>query len=378
MMNQKNQFSISVNDALATLLPVASFAATERSNNEIYKHVLIRCNGNKCFAIGSNGAQTVIRSVPLPLMGSEPFSVCIDGVKLRAILSSLKDASEADIAISWNDTLATFKIGRSKLTAAVVNPSGFPDPEKLGEEHSSIILPFSAVLQSLRSVSHSVSHRDVRHYLNGCHIAFSANSFIVTGSDGHRLSRVCKVIKHGANGAAEGIVPVKFIELVNTNVDKSSGDIGLRLSAFMLELTWNGGQIRTSLIDGKYPDVSPFFDTDAKPLFVAGRSAFLHSLNRLKSTVFEKLPSISIDVEQSELKLCTLDDKQQETGVDYVSAENIADSDTRLSINIAYLSDALSQIDDEQVIFSLVKANSVKVASVKNPEFSAVIAQLRR
>lgn len=372
-----NQFTISVKDAIATLLPIASFASTERASNEIYKHVLIRCNGSQCFAIGSNGAQTVIRGVPLPMFGAEPFDVCIDGHKLRAILSSLKDAVEDEIFITWDDAVATFKIGRSKLTAAVVCPKGFPDPDKLGNEHCSVVLPFNSLLQSLRAVSHSVAVRDVRHYFNGCFIQFSNNGFSVTGSDGHRLSRVCKVLNQNGNGAAEGIAPVKFIDLVGANIEKNTGDVRLRMSSHMVEVTWHGGQIRSTLIDGKYPDVSPFFESEEKTLFVCKKSEVINSLNRLKATVFEKLPAIGIEIENNELKLSTLDDKHQETGVDFVSAE-ISGSDEKLSINIGYLSDALSQIDDDMVSFGLVKFNSVKVASVSNPEFSAVIAQLRR
>lgn len=377
-MSQITEFNISVKDAIASLLPIANFAASERSANEIYKHVLIKNTGSQCFAIASNGAQTVIRGVPLPLIGSEPFSVCIDGNKLRAILSTLKDADEDTIHLSWTDAVATLKIGRSKLTAAVVNPSGYPDPEKLGQEHNSVVLPFGALLQSLRSVSHSVAVRDARHYLNGCHIKFSETGFAVTGSDGHRLSRVCKSMSQTGNGASEGIVPVKFIDLVASNVDKNCGDVRLRMNSYMVELTWNGGQIRSTLIDGKYPDVSPFFDAkDERKLFSCNKSSVVNAINRLKATVYEKLPSIAVDVENGEIKLSTLDDKQSETGVDYMSAE-IADETTRLSVNISYLSDALNQIDDDAVSFYLVKANSIKVASVSNPEFSAVIAQLRR
>lgn len=372
------EFTISVKDALSTLLPIAAFAATERSQNEIYKHVLIRCNGSKCFAIASNGAQTVIRGVPLPMFGSEPFELCIDGSKLRAILSTLKDASEQEIIFSWDSAIANIKIGRSKLTAAVVDPKGFPDPDKLGDEHNSVILPINALLQSLRSVSHSCAVRDVRHYLNGCYVEFTNTGFSVTGSDGHRLSRVCKIInQQSGNCAAKGIAPLKFIDLLSANIDKNCGDVRLRMSDTMIEVTWPAGQIRSTLIDGHYPDVSPFFDSEEQPLFVCKRESIIHAINRLKATVYEKLPSLGMEVEAGEIKLSTLDDKHSETGVDYINA-SISDGSARLSLNIMYLSDALSQIEDDEVSFGLVRANSVKVASVQNPEFNAVIAQLRR
>lgn len=369
-------FTISVKAAIETLMPIAGFAASERSQNEVYKHVLITNNGSQCFAIGCNGAQSVIRSVPIPLM-SEPFKVCIDGVKLRAILSSLKDAAEQELSFSWTESVATIKVGRSKLTAAVVNPDSFPHPDRLGDEHFEIVINGSVLLQSLRSVAHSCAARDVRHYLNGCHLKISDSSFSVTGSDGHRISRVIKPLA-GQSGNAEGIVPLKLLDLLQANVDKNVGDIRVRISANMAEFTWTGGQIRSTLIDGKYPDTSGFFNCEPKRLFSCSKHALLQSISRLKSTAFEKLPSLAIDAENGELRLATLDERKEESGTDFIAATLTNAELTQLSVNIIYLSDSLNQIEDDEVLFELVSGNSLKIQSVNNPDFNAIIAQLRR
>lgn len=372
-----NQFSLSIKTALELILPVAAFATVEKGINEVYKHILITHNGSQCFAIGSNGSQSVIRAIPLPML-TEPFKLCIDGIKLRAILVGLKDCSDQDMTISWTDALATIHVGRSKLTLPVINADGFPNPDKLTDEHFSCVMSASMLLQSLHTVSHACAVRDVRFFLNGCFIKFSENGLTVIGSDGHRISRVIKTVKSQSSSGAEGIVPKKFLELFQSNIDKNTGDVRVRMSAAMIEITFNGGQIRSSLIDGKYPDTTGFFQTsDPTPLFVCSRHAMLQSLSRLKATVFEKLPSIGIELKNNEIKLATLNDKKEESGVDFLAA-TVTGIDTILSMNINYLSDCLNQIDDDELSFSLCAGNSVKIQSVHNPEFNGVIAQLRR
>lgn len=370
-------FSIQVKDAIATLLPIAVFASSVRSQIDVYKHVLIRSNGEQCFGVACNGAQTIIRTIPLPLL-SEQFQVCVDGAKLAAILSSLKDSLSETMTISWTEAVATVKVGRSKLTAQVVNPNSFPEPQKLSDEHSSIVMPSSVLLGSLKSVIHSCGVNDARSYLNGCHFKFNEFGFSVTGSDGHRISRVCKQIISSSQASACGIFPKRLIEVMASVLEKN-GDVRIRLSNTMVELTMQGCQIRSVLIDGKYPDTSHFFEIENDhPLFSASKSAVTNSINRLKATIYEKLPAVSIEADSEEVKLSTLDDKNQESGLDFIKA-HVLDHTMKISINISYLSDALLQIDeDDTVNFSVVTANSIKITASKNAEFGAVIGQLRR
>lgn len=376
-MNQLTQvFTMSVKDAISTLLPIAAFASSVRSQVDIYKHVLIRSNGSQCFAIACNGAQTIIRTIPLGLV-SEEFQVCIDGAKLAAILSSLKDSQSENMTISWTDAVATVKVGRSKLTAQVVDASGFPEPQKLGDEHSSIIIPSGLLLSSLKSVIHSCASNDARHFLNGCHFHFNESGFTVTGADGHRISRVCKAIVSNTQVSSSGILPKRLVDLLSSVLDKV-GDVRIRLSPVMIELTMQGCQIRSVLIDGKFPDTTPFFAGSEQPLFSATKQSVTNALNRLKATIYEKLPAVSIEAENQDVKLTTLDEQKKESGLDFVSAK-VVDPNLKISMNISYLSDALMQISDNDTVhFSVVTANSIKITSENNADFCAIIAQLRR
>lgn len=371
----ENQFTLNVKTALDVLLPVAAFAASERSLADAYKHVLIKHDGGKCFAIAGNGNQTLIRTLSLPMIAVEPFEVCLDGVKLRAILSGLKDAAEQDMTVSWNDANATVKVGRSKLTLSVIDPKSYPSPEKLGAEAATVVLPLPVILDALRSVFHACADKDARHYLNGCYLSFDENKLIVAGTDGHRL---CRMVKQVGNGnAGQGILPRKFVEHFQLNAGKITGDVRVRLTANMVEATWDGGQLRSNLIDGKYPDIGAFFNAEHTRLFQCSKESILNSIARLRATVYDKLPSLSIEACNSELRLVTLDEHKAESGIDFLVATVQSDMKP-LSININYLSDCINNIDDDNLDFMLAKTGGVVIKPSQHGAYQEIIQPLRR
>lgn len=378
-----NQLVLNVKVAIEAILPVSAFAATERSVNDVYKHVLIKFNGNQCFAIGCNGSQSIIRTVQLQGMLVEPFELCLDGVKLRAVLSGLKDVSSQEMTIVWDDVSAVIKVGRSKLNIPVINASAFPYPDKLNDENFCAVLPSTVFIESLKFTSHSCAERDVRYFLNGCHVKFSDGIFCAIGSDGHRISRVVKSISldSKASGAVhQGIIPKKFLDMLFNNIGKC-GDVRIRMNTDMIEITWSEGQLRSTLIDGKYPDSTAFFSGENTPFFQCSRAELVQSLSRLKATAYEKLPSLSIALcEDGEVKLSTLDEQKNESGIDFLSAriDPAAQSATEFCVNLFYLSECLSQMNQDDIEFSLCAGNSIKIKQSTDDSVNTVIGQLRR
>ncbi len=373
------QFSLSVKAALDSLLPVAGFAATERSVNEVYKHVLIKSTGESVYAIGCNGAQSILRTLPTQQMFSDAFELCVDGTKLRAILQGFKDSPDKEMTLTWEagGSSAAVQVGRTKLVLAMIAPEGFPYPEKLVNPNFEIVLKSSVLINALRATNHAIGNRDVRAYLNGCHIKFAGGMFSVTGTDGHRISRVNHGVQLGEQSCGEGIIPSRCLDLICTSMDKES-DVRVRMSQGMIELTSAGNQLRSTLIDGQFPDTTHFFG-DAVRLLDCKKSELMQAIGRLRATVYEKLPSLTIELAgKDELKLATLDESKQESGVDFISAAVRADTIPVLSLNISYLSDCLAEIADDEVSLSVLPNNSVRIASLKDSSFHGVIAQLRR
>lgn len=349
---------ISVREAVDNLLPVVMFASDKgKGVLPIYSHVLLKCTAKGLVAISGNGAQFTCRTVSND--NTEECEVCIEGAKLRTILTSYKDQPETqsvtitfdDAGAGINDAGAVIKCGRSKLSLNVVDPSTYPSPDKVNPENVfEAIMPFRVWRDSLLSCSHAVAQNDARHYLNGMCIRFNDSQFTVISSDGHRLSRVLNNAV-AAGRSIEAILPRRFLDMTSI-IPKSTSDIRIRIDSRMIEITWNGGQLRSQLVEGRYPNIDPFFSGTAINHFKVDRQQLLSALLRLRATVDDSRPAIVIAPEQSgELRVSTEGLGQVETGEDFIAAEILSEF-TPIALNINYLSDSLNSFSDETLFFS--------------------------
>lgn len=345
---------ISVKQALDNLLPVVMFASDKgKGVLPIYSHVLLKCTAKGLVAISGNGAQFTCRTVSHD--NTEECEVCIEGAKLRTILTSYKDQPETQsVTITFDDdagTGAVIKCGRSKLNLNVVDPSTYPSPDKVNPENVfEAIMPFRVWRDSLLGCSHAVAQNDARHYLNGMCIRFNDGQFTVISSDGHRLSRVLNNTVT-AGRSIEAILPRRFLDMISI-IPKGTSDIRIRIDSRMIEITWNGGQLRSQLVDGRYPNIDPFFSGEAINHFKVDRQQLLSALLRLRATVDDSRPAIVIAPEKSgELRVSTEGLGQVETGEDFITAEIFSDF-TPMALNINYLSESLNSFSDETLFFS--------------------------
>lgn len=348
-MNQS--IVISVKEATENLLPVVMFASDKgKGVLPIYSHVLLKCSAKGLVAISGNGSQFTCRTVSID--NTDDFEVCVEGSKLRTILSSYKDQPDTQkVTISFDASGAVIKCGRSKLSLNVVDPTTYPSPDKVNPDNVfETVMPFRVWRDSLMGCSHSVAQNDARHYLNGICIRFKEDLFTVVSSDGHRLSRVLTE-NVAAQRAVEAILPRRFLDMMSI-IPKSTTDIRVRIDSRMVELTWFGGQIRSQLVDGRYPDIDGFFSGAKEEHFMVDRQQLLSALLRLRATVDDIRPAIVITPDQAgELRITTEGLGQIQTGEDFINAEIFNDF-SPMALNINYLNDSLHSFSDEKLYFS--------------------------
>lgn len=365
----KNTIAITVREALDSILPVAMFAPTEKNILPIYGFVLLKSSSKGLVALSGNGGQFLIRNVSPNV--TDTSQVCLDGAKLRAILNSYKDLpADQTVTISWDVSGAVIKSGRSKLTLNVVDTSSFPSPDKVATENVfEVVMPSNVFRDSVNSCLHSVAQKDARYYLNGMCFKFFDDKFCVISSDGHRLSRVL-TRSMGLGGAIQAIVPRRFLDMVNF-IPKSVQDIRIRIDTRMIELTWLGGQIRSQVVDGSFPNTDAIFAMQSEQMFTIGRQDLLSVLNRLRATVDEKRQAILISMDnQSDLntglRVATEGANTKEiTGEDFLSV-NILNKFKDISLNINYLNESLHSFQDSELMFSRGDTGAVLITGQNN------------
>lgn len=359
-------FNVSTDEAISSIMPVASFIASEKAQLPIYGFVLFKLKEGKLFVQSNTSAHTLTRSVALEGMDLLPdFSVCLEAAKLRSILSSLKDGN-ASLTFNIDGETAVISAGRSKLKCPCMSAETYPEPPKVDEAFS-VKLDFLKLAELFRRTKHAVAVNDVRYYLNGLNLNFSNGELKVIGTDGHRLSTL-SLSNLDFSGEASFIVPKKLVDMIAADkTDK--GGIRLRADNNMVELTWAGGQIRGKLIDGRFPDTGRFFNAQTALRATINRDSLIQSLARVRAVADAKTQTIRLGKDGSELKITAIEGNDV-AGEDWVSQSVCGDSDfADVGVNAAYLMDALSGFDDQDLRLSqsvenqyllLESANSTK------------------
>jgi DNA polymerase-3 subunit beta len=365
------QLTITVKEALDSLLPVAVFAASEKSPLAIHNFVLIKIQNGSVYGIATNGAQTLTRRIASTM--DVDIQLSVSGVKLRAVLSGLKDINgQQALTITVNGSEGLIKVGRSKLVLETLPPESFPSPLKLSVESTEVTLPASVLLEGVKSVIHSVADRHTHAFFNGLNIILENNTLSLVSSDGHRMSRVLRSDVAATAGKINAILPRRFLDLLSL-VPKTE-QIRLRVDSNMVEITWGLGQIRSNLIDACFPDTQRHFSATGTEAFSVHRESLLSAITRLNATADDKRPVIQISKDAGDIKLETLNMQNAVTGEDFLPAR--VDSDFSICLNLRYLQDALSGFSDDSVSFEKSELNFIALKGLSS-ERVELIAPIR-
>lgn len=153
--------------------------------------------------------------------------------------------SEADVAISVSEKSISIVSGRSKWTvptfAEIVPENDFEMPEPL---------TFGAdFLAAIDWVSGAAEVNGNRPYLNGVYVAEG----VAVGTDGHEL----REMKFDGKIEASVILPLTFIRKCKSTF---AGPIEFSHNDRMVMVSANGISLRSTLVDGAYPDYRRIID----------------------------------------------------------------------------------------------------------------------
>lgn len=366
-------FTVTGIDAVASIVPVASFVSKKPDSPEL-GCVCLTMKSDELFIVAINGGQSFAKSIKLQMQTVPDFKLCMDATKLRAIISSLKEAESLKFTIDADG--AVISAGRSKLKCPTLSADGFPSPPKVTEQTFSMVIESANFLHLLKRTKHAIAIGDTRYYLNGLNLVCKDGTITANASDGHRLS-TCSVGDLKFQGEVNVIIPKTMVDLLaaEKQLEAPNSKIKVSMDSKMIEVIWASGMLRSQLIDGRFPDITRFVSGQFQKKVEADKQNFFASLNRVRGVVQDsKNQMLRMENVDGELRVYATDSNRELLGEDYVTGAVCHDGfATSLSMNVNYLADALaafaaddvelgSGVNDSLVLFS--KSNPLKVEVV--------------
>ena len=364
----------------ATLLApiLAASSIVEKSQVfPILSHILMQRDEENISFLSSDADIQIKTWIPVgeendgqPVKTTFPARKCID------ILRSFND--QTSLSFTQHDSLLTISSGQAKFTLQTLSPDDFPTLFEIGEPIANFTVNQKSLKQLMTKVQFSMAFQDVRYYFNGMLLSVEGKKLRTVATDGHRLAvaELDNVLAYEIS-PVEVILPRKTVsevlKLLSTEENKT---VDICFYPNHIVFLFENLELRSKLIDGKFPDYNLVIPKDYDASFEINASIFKSILQRSAILADDKLKGIRLMLEEGQLTVTAVN-SDQEQAQESLSIEN-KDGVLDIGLNVTYLLDVLSNIDAQHFCCLYRDGKSSILISYKDdPNYQHIIMPMR-
>ena len=317
--------------------------------------------------IDGSGARLSVTATDMDLAVVENVvaEVSQDGVTtapahtLYDIVRKLPEGAQVELETGVDGGQLTLTSGHARFSLPCQPADEFPVMAE-GEFSHSFALPAASLRRVIDKARFAISTEETRYYLNGIylHDASENGSAVLraVATDGHRLSRVDVALPDGAASMPGIIVPRKAVSELRKLIDELDGDVAVSLSETKIRFAFDEVVLTSKLIDGTFPDYNRVIPAGNDKVLEIESERFSRAVDLVSTVSTEKTRSVKLSLSKGQLVVSANSpdnasaDEQLE--VDYDA------QDIQIGFNSRYLLDVTSQVDGENIRFSMADAAS--------------------
>lgn len=229
---------------------------------------------------------------------------------------------------------------------------------------------------------YAASTDETRYNLNG--ILFEPDpteesKLVIVATDGHRLVRIERTFEGASFSKKEPVIlPRKGISELRRLLDAAEGDDPLEVGFFENHAVMRRGStvLGMRLIDGTFPDYKQVIPKLADKVVRVSRADAVDSLRRVSVLAADKTQPVKLSLGKDQLVVsCSNPDAGEisdDVPVEYAGAE------LDVAFNARYLVDALSSLDDPNVLIKLTdNLSPALLIGVDEPHHLCVVMPMR-
>lgn len=359
-------------DTLLKPLQAAVSVVERKQTLPILSNILIE-QTDDCAALVATDLEiqitTWLQDVPAPGM-----AFTVSARKLLDICRSLPDGQA--IRLELEGEQLKLKSGKSRFSLQTLPARDFPRLQIAEGEGVRFSLPQAQFRHLLTRVQYAMAVQDIRYYLNGMLVSLQGERLVVAATDGHRLALDAVELPEPPAQTLDVILPRKTVlELVRLLGD-SDDAVEIVLAKNQVVFRQTDFELRSKVVDGKFPDYQRVIPTGYEKTFVIERVRFNQALARTAILTNEKYRGVRLALTHGSLRLACSNNEQEE-------AQEELEIDYRhepmdISFNVQYLQDVLNNLDSAQVQCSFGDASSSMLLTVPGEtHFRYVVMPMR-
>jgi len=281
-----------------------------------------------------------------------------------------------DVVRSMNDVQINFSVdSNNKLKLKTENgvynisfsPSeDFPESPTVSKSNE-VSLSGKDLKKAIDQTSFAMSKEDMRPAMTGTLLEFTPEGLRFVTTDGHRLVRLLK--KNLITGKEEQyIIPERAITVLSKLLGET--DVKIYLSKSNVAFSFGELEFISRLIGEKYPAYNSVIPLENENILKANRSELLSSIKRMMLFSSSNTKQVKLSISKNNIEVSAEDIDLGSDAVETIACEYSGDK-IDIGFNTQYVSDILTHINDENVVFKLhspTKACIIEPATMQEGE----------
>ena len=343
-------------DILLKSLNFVQGVVEKKNTLPILSNVLLNLKNNKLEIIATD-LDIVFYDEISELKVVEEGNTTTSANVLFDILRKIPSGTEINFILK-NENKLSLKSKNSDFNLLCLPTSNFPTFDDKFKDQP-IELDKKSFLSLLNKTKISISNDDTRHYLNGIylHVTESNKNTFLTGvaTDSHRLSSSSMLVDK-IKDFTSIIIPRKTVYQLCSLLDNIDEKLTIQGTGNKIKFTLGKMNLISKVIDGKFPDYQKVIPKENTKTLTVASADFISSVERVASVSIDRKEGVKLDLSKDKLKL-SVNSTNSGDGNEVVAAKYDGD-DLVIGFNSKYLIDIASEVEDNNLTFSLKNSTS--------------------
>ncbi len=367
-------FSIS-RDQLLQPLHSISGAVEKRQTLAILSHIYIDVSdSNRLTLIGTDLEVEVKVTTDLD-SDVEAGTTTIPARKFFDLCKALPE--ESNISVKVEDNRCLVRSGKSRFTLSTLSADEYPSVEDIDPKVTINELSQSVLKRLLQKTHFAMAQQDVRYYLNGLLLEIEESELRLVATDGHRLSFAQRNMNDNYGSKQQVIIPRKAVQEILRLLSDSDDPLSIVIGANHIQFSLGSLTLISKLIDGRYPDYDRVIPREGDRTLVTDKNALKSAISRVSILSNEKYRGIRMLMNDQVVAIHANNPDQEEAEEELQVSYN--GEAMEIGFNSAYMFDALSVVDSDDVTIYFIDENSSSLIHIEEGEsnFKFVVMPMR-
>lgn len=299
-------------------------------------------------------------------------------VPAKILSDIVRELPESDMRFEQSGSRLEIKTATGTYKIATASVEDYPTLPAINLKQQ-IKLPAVELRQMIQRTTFSCSTDETRPALNGSLWQTKGDTMVMVATDGHRLSRVSVANKKLKGISEDVIVPPRALNMITKLAQDSADEIGVIFGDNNLSFNLGDIVLTTRLIEGPYPNYEQVIPKNNTRKLQVNRDILAAAVKRVSIFSSALTHQVRFSLSDSKLKLSTANTDVGGAAEEIVPCEFSGDP-LELGYRASYITDILSRIEEEEIIFELessVSSGVVYGVNTNKNDYLCLIMPLR-